>query len=58
MAYELLDFNISVATVQFGNTPSNFQKNVTKSKPSTIASYNNLMDTNEVVERKQIKTKI
>jgi short-subunit dehydrogenase len=25
MAYELLDFN-SVATVQFGNTPSNFQK--------------------------------
>jgi short-subunit dehydrogenase len=30
MAYELLDFNISVSTVQFGNTPSNFQNNVTK----------------------------
>jgi NAD(P)-dependent dehydrogenase (short-subunit alcohol dehydrogenase family) len=26
MAYELLDFNISVATVQFGNTPSNSKK--------------------------------
>jgi hypothetical protein len=26
VAYELIDFNISVSTVQFGNTPSNFQK--------------------------------
>jgi short-subunit dehydrogenase len=26
MAYELRDFNISVATVQFGNTPSIFKK--------------------------------
>jgi short-subunit dehydrogenase len=58
MAYELLDFNINVSTVQFGNTPSNFQKNVTKSKQSSIASYNNLMDTiNEVVERKTKKNK-
>ena len=58
MAYELLDFNISVSSVQFGNTPSNFQKNVTKSKQSSIAYYNKLMDTiNEVVERKTKKNK-
>jgi short-subunit dehydrogenase len=43
MAYELSDFNISVATVQFGNVPSNFQKNVTKSQESTIDSYNKMM---------------
>lgn len=56
MAYELLDFNISVSTVQFGNTPSNFQKNVTRSKRSSIRSYDTLMDTiNEVVERKTKK---
>ena len=56
MAYELLDFNISVSTVQFGNTPSNFQKNVTRSERSSIGSYNTLMDTiNEVVERKTKK---
>jgi short-subunit dehydrogenase len=56
MAYELLDFNISVSTVQFGNTPSNFQKNVTRSERSSIGSYNSLMDTiNEVVERKTKK---
>jgi len=29
MAYELVDFNVSVATVQFGNAPTSFQKNVT-----------------------------
>jgi hypothetical protein len=28
MAYELIDFNISVSTVQFGNTPLIFKKNV------------------------------
>ena len=44
MAYELIDFNISVSTVQFGNTASNFQKNVTKSDRSSLASYNYLMD--------------
>jgi short-subunit dehydrogenase len=43
MAYELLDFNISVATVQFGNIPSNFQKNVTKCDKSKIESYNSMM---------------
>lgn len=44
MAYELVDFNISVATVQFGNAPTNFQKNVVKSDPTEIESYNKLMD--------------
>lgn len=44
MAYELIDFNISVSTVQFGNTPSNFQKNVVKSERSSLVSYNILMD--------------
>ncbi len=43
MAYELLDFNISVSTVQFGNVPSNFQKNVTKCEKSSINSYNQMM---------------
>jgi len=44
MAYELIDFNISVCTVQFGNAATNFQNNVTKSSPSAIAPYNTLMD--------------
>jgi NADP-dependent 3-hydroxy acid dehydrogenase YdfG len=43
MAYELVDFNIKICTVQFGNAPTNFQKNVTKSAPSSIESYNRLM---------------
>lgn len=43
MAYELKDYNISVATVQFGNAPTDFQKNVTKSDATTIDSYNKLM---------------
>ncbi len=43
MAYELLDFNIKVCTVQFGNAPTSFQKNVTKSEDSSIPSYNKLM---------------
>ena len=34
MAYELKPFNISVSTVQFGNAPTDFQKNVTKSNPT------------------------
>lgn len=38
MAYELVDFNISVATVQFGNAPTSFQKNVTKCAPTEIFS--------------------
>lgn len=44
MAYELLDFNIKVCTVQFGNTATNFQKNVTKSCATPIESYTALMD--------------
>ena len=44
MAYELIDFNISVCTVQFGNAATNFQSNVTKSAPTAIGSYNKLMD--------------
>ena len=44
MAYELIPFNIQVSTVQFGNAPTNFQKNVTKSEATEIASYNTLMD--------------
>jgi short-subunit dehydrogenase len=43
MAYELLNFNISVATVQFGNVPSNFQKNVSKCEKSSVDSYNEMM---------------
>lgn len=44
MSYELLDFNISVSTVQFGNAPTAFQSQVTKSETSAIPSYNQLMD--------------
>ncbi len=44
MVYELLDFNVSVATVQFGNAPTSFQKNVTKCAKTEIVSYNKLMD--------------
>jgi hypothetical protein len=55
MAYELIDFNISVSTVQFGNTQTNFQNNVVKSNPSSLASYNNLMEKISVIL--EIKTK-
>lgn len=53
MAYELLDFNISVCTVQFGNVPTNFQKNVTKCEMTSIDSYNLMMDSinNIMVEK-------
>jgi len=44
MAYELIDFNIKVCTVQFGNANTNFQANVTKSETTDIESYNVLMD--------------
>jgi short-subunit dehydrogenase len=44
MAYELLDFNVSVSTVQFGNAPTSFQSNVTKCNAMKIESYNRLMD--------------
>ena len=53
MAYELLDFNISVSTVQFGNTPSNFQKNVTKCEQSTIQSYRKMMQSIDGIMNKK-----
>jgi short-subunit dehydrogenase len=53
MAYELLDFNISVCTVQFGNTPTNFQKNVSKCEVSSIDSYTVMMDSiNNIMNEK------
>lgn len=56
MSYELLDFNISVCTVQFGNAPTNFQSNVTKSEKSSIPSYNRLMDNiNAILNKKTSK---
>lgn len=44
MAFEVAPFNIAVSTVQFGNAPTDFQKNVTKSDRTNIVSYNKLMD--------------
>jgi NADP-dependent 3-hydroxy acid dehydrogenase YdfG len=56
MAYELVNFNIKVCTVQFGNAPTNFQKNVTKSDVTSIESYNRLMDKiSEVLQKKSNK---
>lgn len=56
MAYEVRDFNIGVATVQFGNTPSNFQKNVSKCPDSNIPSYDCLMQKiNSLLEKKTKK---
>ncbi|MDD5151489.1 MAG: SDR family NAD(P)-dependent oxidoreductase [Flavobacterium sp.] len=53
MAYELMDFNISVCTVQFGNAPTNFQKNVTKCETISIDSYNVMMDSiNNIMDEK------
>lgn len=58
MAYELLDFNISVCTVQFGNAKTNFQANVTKSERSEIDSYNKLMDkVTDLLHKKTAKNK-
>ena len=55
MAYELLDFNISVCTVQFGNAATNFQKMVTKSDSSTVPSYTTLMDKVTAILHKKTK---
>jgi hypothetical protein len=44
MSYELLDFNIKVCTVQFGNAPTNFQSKVSKSELTSIESYTLLME--------------
>lgn len=58
MAYELLDFNISVSTVQFGNTPSNFQKNITKCDASSIKSYCDMMKSIDgIMDRKTSENK-
>lgn len=56
MAYELVDFNISVSTVQFGNAPTSFQKNITKCEATEICSYNNLMQKiSKLLEKKSGK---
>lgn len=55
MAYELLDFNISVSTVQFGNAPTSFQANVTKCNTTEIDSYNKLMDKVTAILHKKTK---
>ncbi len=58
MAYELIDFNIKVCTVQFGNAKTNFQANVTKSERSEIDSYNKLMDkVTDLLQKKTAKNK-
>lgn len=58
MSYELLAFNISVCTVQFGNAPTDFQKNVTKSGDCDIPSYNSMMNSiNEILNNKTNKNK-
>ncbi|MCG2610187.1 SDR family NAD(P)-dependent oxidoreductase [Flavobacterium sp. SM15] len=44
MSYELLEFNISVCTVQFGNAPTAFQSHVTKSETGGIPSYERMME--------------
>ncbi len=58
MAYELLDFNISVSTVQFGNAPTSFQANVTKCNATRIDSYNKLMDKVTAILHKKTKKNI
>lgn len=56
MSYELLDFNVSVCTVQFGNAPTDFQNNVTKSEDSSIPSYNRMMNSiNTILNKKTSK---
>lgn len=58
MSYELLDFNVSVCTVQFGNAPTDFQSNVAKCEESAIPSYNRMMNSiNEILNKKTSKNK-
>lgn len=58
MSYELLDFNIGVSTVQFGNAPTNFQNNVAKCEDSNIASYEKMMASiNSILKNKTCKNK-
>lgn len=60
MAYELYDLNIKVCTVQFGNAPTSFQKNVTKCPETAIPSYNRLMQkvSNLVVKKSNKNTNL
>jgi len=56
MSYELLVFNISVSTVQFGNAPTAFQSHVVKSETGGIPSYERLMlKINEILHKKTKK---
>lgn len=58
MSYELLDFNVSVCTVQFGNAPTDFQKNVTVCDDSNISSYEQMMcKINTILQKKTKKNK-
>lgn len=58
MAYELIDFNIKVCTVQFGNAPTGFQENVKTSEASDIESYHELMKKiTEILRKKTNKNK-
>lgn len=58
MAYELLDFNIKVCTVQFGNAPTSFQGKATNPELYATESYTNLMDKiTNLLHRKTKKNK-
>ncbi|VXC38643.1 Short-chain dehydrogenase [Flavobacterium sp. 9AF] len=58
MSYELLDFNVSVCTVQFGNAPTNFQKNVAQCKETEIVSYEEMKcKINKILNNKTKKNK-
>ena len=58
MSYEFLVFNIGFCTVQFGNAPTNFQKNVAKCEATNIASYEKMMSTiNTILKNKTSKNK-
>ncbi|WP_130736844.1 SDR family NAD(P)-dependent oxidoreductase [Flavobacterium sp. J27] len=58
MSYELLDFNVSVCTVQFGNAPTNFQKNVAQCQISEITSYEEMKcKINTILTKKTKKNK-
>jgi short-subunit dehydrogenase len=58
MSYELLEFNISVSTVQFGNAPTDFQSNVAKCEDTEIPSYNRMMQSiNTILNKKTNKNK-
>lgn len=58
MAYELIDFDIRVCTVQFGNANTNFQANVVKCASCEIESYNVLMQKiTSILQKKTNKNK-